>query len=95
MRTASSANQRKNSAAYVASPRASGSAFPFSREIIVAIASFSAVINSNALRRISDLNLGALFAQSFAAASAASIAASHCLSPAIETSAITDPSLGS
>ena len=95
VRTVSSANQRKNSAAYAASPRASGIAFPFSREIIVAIASLSAVINSNALRKISERYLGAVFAHAFAAPSAAAIAASHCASPARATSAITEPSLGS
>ena len=95
VRTVSSANQRKNSAAYVASPRASGIALPFSREINVAITSFSAVINSKALRNISERYLGAVFAHAFAAASAAAIAASHCASPARDTSAITEPSLGS
>ncbi|CAB5121818.1 unannotated protein [freshwater metagenome] len=54
VRTASSANQRKNSAAYAASPRASGIALPFSREIRVAIASISPLIISNALRSISE-----------------------------------------
>ncbi|CAB4841605.1 unannotated protein [freshwater metagenome] len=95
VRTASSANQRKNSAAYPASPRASGIAFPFSREINVAIASISLVIISKALRNISDLNRGAVFAHSTAAASAAAMAASHWASDAIETWAITEPSLGS
>ncbi|CAB4778279.1 unannotated protein [freshwater metagenome] len=95
MRTVSSANQRKNSAAYAASPRASGIAFPFSREINVAIASNSLVIISKALRKISDLNRGAVFAHAIAAASAAAIAASHCASEASETSAITELSLGS
>ena len=95
VRTASSANQRKNSAAYAASPRASGIAFPFSREIKVAISSISAVIISNALRRISERTRGAVAAHSTATASAAAIAASHCASLAIATSAITEPSLGS
>ncbi len=95
VRTVSSANQRKNSAAYAASPRASGIAFPFSREINVATCSISLVMISKALRRISDLYRGAVFAQATDAASAAAIAASHCASEANETSAITLLSLGS
>ncbi|CAB4370688.1 unannotated protein [freshwater metagenome] len=94
-RTASSANQRKNSAAYMTSPFASVSTLPFSLETMVAIASASATMISNALRKISERTRGAVFAQSAAARSAAATAASHCSGPAMATSAITEPSLGS
>ena len=57
--------------------------------------SASAVIISNALRKISARTRGALLAHEAAALSAAARAASHSLSPARATSAITEPSLGS
>ena len=61
-RTASSAYHRKNSAAYAVSPRASGSALPFSSEIRWAISSARSVISSKALRRISARSRGAVAA---------------------------------
>ena len=53
IRTASSAYQRKNSAEYVASPRASRRDLPFSADISRASGSALAVISSNALRSTS------------------------------------------
>ena len=50
---ASSENHRKNSAAYSDSPMASPQALPFSRAIKRAQSSISAVMMSNALRKIS------------------------------------------
>lgn len=52
-RTASSENHRRNSAAYVTSPMASASTLPFSCETMVAIASISLDMISNARRSIS------------------------------------------
>ncbi len=51
IRTASSAYQRKNSAAYVSSARASRSDLPFSADISRAICSPRSVIRPNARRR--------------------------------------------
>ncbi|CAB4955107.1 unannotated protein [freshwater metagenome] len=95
IRTASSENHLKNSAAYKISPLASLKTFPFSLEIISASRSDSATIISNALRRISPRTRGAVFAQVLNALLAASIAAAHCASLATATFAITDSSLGS
>ena len=76
LRTASSENQRKNSAAYATSPRASTIGLPFSRTISSASFSWSRIINSNALRRISARCRGAFAAQPRKASDAASTAAS-------------------
>jgi hypothetical protein len=76
MRTASSANQRKNSAPYATSPRASATVLPISRLIRVANSSVRATRASKARRRISLRSRGGVAAQvgwaSWAAASAAS-----------------------
>src|SRR5207253_9720166 len=63
LRTASSENQRKNSAAYATSPRVSASVFPFSRTLRPASLSRSRIINSNVLRRISARSRGGRAAQ--------------------------------
>ena len=76
MRTASSAYQRKNSAAYAASPRASRSDLPFSADISLAMDSARCVISSNALRRISPRCRGGVAAQPGSAACAAPTASS-------------------
>ncbi len=60
IRTASSLNQRKNSAAYVTSPRDSTSGLPISNVINNASSSARAVISSNARRRISPRSRGAV-----------------------------------
>ena len=62
-RTASSAYQRKNSAAYATSLRASASAFPFSRTMSRARASARSVMRSNARRKISLRDRGLISAQ--------------------------------
>jgi len=59
-RTASSANQRKNSDAYATSPRDSDSGLPISRVISSARSSTLACISSNARRRISPRSRGAV-----------------------------------
>ena len=94
-RTASSAYQRKNSAAYAVSPRASGRALPFSSEMRWAISSRRSVISSNALRRISARSRGAVAAQPAAAASAASTAASASSTVPLATEVSTPPVAGS
>ena len=63
--------------------------------MIFAKLSLSAIINSNAFRKISARTLGAVFDQVLKARSAAAIAASHSFSPAVATSAITEPVAGS
>ncbi len=63
LRTASSANQRKNSAAYLASARESGSALPFSSVISRASGSAWAIIASKPRRRISARSRGGRAAQ--------------------------------
>ena len=95
IRTASSENQRKNSAAYKISPLASVNTLPFSLETISANRSASATIISNAFRKISPRMRGAVFAQLLNARSAASTASAHSLSDETCTLAITDSSLGS
>ena len=94
-RTASSAYQRKNSAAYAVSPRASGSALPFSREMRWASSSARSVISSNARRRISDRWRGGVAAQPAAAACAASTQARASSTVPLATLAITPPVAGS
>ena len=74
---------------------ASEKTFPFSIEIIFAIWSASAIMISKAFRNISLRTLGAVFDQVLKALWAAVTAASHCASPAVATSAITFPVLGS
>jgi hypothetical protein len=94
-RTASSAYQRKNSAAYATSPRASTSALPFSRLISLANSSARSVISSKALRRISDRARGAVAAQEAAASKAASTAAMASSTLPSATDAMTSPVAGS
>ncbi len=94
-RTASSANQRKNSAAYVTSPLASVSALPFSRLISFARSSARADISSQARRRCSPRTRGAVAAQAGPASAAASTAAIASASPPLATEAITPPVAGS
>ena len=64
MRTASSANQRKNSAPYVTSPLASATVLPISRLISRAKSSARPVISSKARRSTSPRSRGAVAAQS-------------------------------
>src|SRR5271163_3165217 len=87
LRTASSAYQRKNSAAYATSPRESDSALPFSMVMSFASRSASRMINSNALRRISPRSRGFLAAQAGNAALAASSAALASSTVALATEA--------
>ena len=77
IRTASSENQRKNSAAYKISPLASLNTLPFSLEMISANRSASATIISNALRNISARRRGAVLDQVLKAREAASTARAH------------------
>ena len=63
MRTASSEFQRKNSAAYATSPRASASGLPCSRVISRASSSVCSTINCHVRRRISPRSRGAVAAQ--------------------------------
>ena len=94
-RTASSAYQRKNSAAYAVSPRASRQALPFSSEIRWAISSDRAVISSKARRRISARSRGAVAAHDSAAASAAATPAIASSTVPLATEAISSPVAGS
>ena len=94
-RTASSAYQRKNSAAYAVSPRASGSALPFSSEIRWAISSARSVISSNARRRISERCARRGRGPAAAAASAASTQAIASSTVPLATLAMTPPVAGS
>ena len=64
MRTASSANQRKNSAPYLTSPMLSATTLPISRVIRVAMSSARSVIFSKTDRRISPRSRGAVAAHS-------------------------------
>ena len=75
MRTASSANQRKNSEPYLTSPMLSGSTLPISSVINVAMSSARSVIFSKTERRISPRSRGGVAAQPACAAAAASSAA--------------------
>ena len=75
MRTASSANQRKNSAPYLTSPMLSGSTLPISSVIRVAMSSARSVIFSKTDRRISPRSRGGVAAHSACTAQAASSAA--------------------
>ena len=88
IRTASSAYQRKNSAAYRISPRASRSALPFSSTISRASCSDRSVISSKARRRHSPRCRGGVAAQPGSAAAAASTAASPSSGLASATSVI-------
>src|SRR5215472_7916501 len=88
LRTASSAYQRKNSAAYATSPRESESALPFSMVISLASRSASRMISSKDLRRTSARSRGFLPAQASKAALAASIAALASSTVALATEAI-------
>src|SRR5262252_10597953 len=87
-RTASSAYQRKNSAAYATSPRESDSALPFSMVISLASRSASRMISSKDLRRISARSRGFLPAQPSKASLAASTAALASSTVALATEAI-------
>ena len=95
IRTASSLNQRKNSAAYATSPRDSTSGLPISNVINNASSSARAVISSNARRRISPRSRGAVPAQPSWAATATSSAATPSAGDASATSAKTSPVDGS
>ena len=75
MRTASSANQRKNSAPYLTSPMLSATTLPISRVIRVAKSSARAMIASNTARRISPRSRAGVAAQDCCTAQAASRAA--------------------
>src|SRR5258705_4800833 len=75
MRTASSANQRKNSAPYLTSPMLSATTLPISRVIRVAMSSARSVILSKTARRISPRSRGGVAAHSACTAHAASSAA--------------------
>src|SRR5215510_10478109 len=88
LRTASSAYQRKNSAAYATSERESGRALPFSSVISFAKRSASRMISSKALRRISARSRGLRPAQPSKAPSAASSAALASSTVALATDAI-------
>ena len=93
MRTASSANQRKNSAPYFTSPMLSASTLPISRVISVANSSARAVIASNTARRISPRSRGGgggpLAPARAAAASSAAMPSSGVASAiAISTSSV-------
>ena len=95
IRTASSANQRRNSAPYATSPAASFSGLPISRLISRAKSSVRSVIRSYAARRISPRSRGAVRAQSRWAATAASRAATASSAVPSATVARTDSSAGS
>ena len=75
MRTASSANQRKNSAPYLTSPLLSASTLPISSVINVAMSSVCAVMVSKTERRISPRSRAGVAAHSACTAAAASSAA--------------------
>ena len=94
MRTASSENQRRNSAPYVISALLSLSGLPISRVMIVASSSARAVTVSKAERRISPRSRGGTFAQSACAATAASIAALPSSTVASATCTSVEPSAG-
>ena len=94
-RTASSENQRKNSAAYVTSPRASAIGLPFSRTISSARWSARASISSKARRSTSERWRGGAAAQESAAACAAAMAASASAIVASATDASSSPVAGS
>ena len=95
IRTASSENQRKNSAPYVTSPFASASVLPISREISRANWSARSVSRSKARRRISPRSRGGVRAQSAWAATAASRASMASPGEPSATSVSTEPSAGS
>ena len=95
MRTASSENQRKNSAPYPTSPLASARVLPISRLISSAKSSAWSMIASNDRRRISPRSRGALAAHSAWAATAASSAAMASSVVPSATSVITESSAGS
>jgi hypothetical protein len=94
IRTASSEYQRKNSAAYATSPRASARALPFSREMRWAICSLRSVIRSKQRLRISARRRGGVAAHSGRAAAAASTAARPSSASASAMSVITEASEG-
>jgi hypothetical protein len=75
MRTASSANHRKNSAPYLTSPMLSATTLPISSVIRVAMSSARSVIFSKTARRISPRSRGGVAAHSDCTAHAASSAA--------------------
>ena len=90
-RTASSANQRKNSAAYVASARASVKDLPISSAIRYARSSLRALISSNVRRSTSPRSRGAVAAHAGCAPAAAEIAALTSSAPARGTVQIASP----
>ena len=95
LRTASPENQRKNSAAYVASARASPYALPISATISSASSSARSVMISNARRRISDRSRGDMAAKAGPASAAASTAAIASSAEPLGTWAIGSPVDGS
>ncbi len=95
MRTASSANQRKNSEPYLTSPMLSGSTLPISSVINVARSSARSVIFSNTERSTSPRSRGGVAAHSGCAAAAASSAAIASSAVAFATEIRTESSDGS
>ncbi len=95
IRTASSAYQRKNSAEYTTSPRASGRALPFSALISTARSSARSIISWYVRDRISDRFRGAVAAHSAAASAAASTQASASSTVPLATEVSASPVAGS
>ena len=95
IRGASSENQRKNSAAYRTSPRASGNALPFSRTMSSARSSSRWRIASKVRRRISARSRGAVDDHGPSAPAAASTASPAWLASARPTSINTSSVAGS
>src|SRR6266508_1824280 len=95
MRTASSANQRKNSAAYSTSPFASATGLPISRVISSARSSARSTRIWYARRRISPRSRGAYAAHAGCAETAASSASIPSAGVASATSHSTSPVAGS
>jgi hypothetical protein len=95
MRTAVSANQRKNSAAYAISALDSTSGLPISSVISSASSSARPTICSKARRRISPRSRGGCAAHSSCTATQDSSAATASAGVALATSAIVSPVEGS
>ncbi len=95
MRTASSLNHRRNSAAYVTSARLSARGLPISRVISSARSSARSRISSKPRRRISPRSRGGISAKESWCATAASSARTPSAGEASATSASTSPVDGS
>ncbi len=95
MRTASSANQRKNSAPYLTSPMLSRSTLPISRVISVARSSARSVMSSKTARSTSPRLRGAVAAHSACTPAAASSAAMASSAVALAIEISTESSDGS